>query len=170
MALEQPLYEESKKILFRDIYKNLNLFLYPAYSDGTNTASNNTPVTQLADAATKLAYFSCIIPSDLRLLSMKFIWSTPAASGNLRWQVDIGEGGESDANNARTTGGTAVTTATITTADDINFTEILDQGAISISKLNSGNLWGIKFSRLGAAAEDTLGQVVNLYGIIMTFK
>ena len=101
---------------------------------------------------------------------MQFIWSTPATSGNLRWQIDIGEGGDSDANNARATGGTAITTAADGTANDLNFTDILTASGVSIGVLKRGNLWGIKFTRTGAHADDGLTNTVNLYGILVEYK
>lgn len=140
-------------------------------NDGTFIAINNTPAIQFADAATKVAYFSFIPRIDLAISSIQFIWSTPATSGNLRWQIDFGEGGNSDATNVRTTGGTAVSTAADGTANDLKFTEILNAGAgVSLDLLRKGNLWGIKFSRLGGDAADTLTNTVNLYGIIIKYE
>lgn len=166
--------QESSFILFRDMRKSLSNFLLPRdtddANDGTFVALNNTPAIQFADAATRVAYFILVIPTDLRVGSMEFIWSTSATTGNLRWQVDIGEGGPSTLNNARTTGGTAVSTAADSTANNLTYTNILTSGAgVNISTLVKSNLWGIKFSRLGAAAEDTLSTVANLYGLLIRY-
>src|SRR3990167_448764 len=101
---EESIAYRSAEILFRDTYKSLSDFLRPQdtddANDGTFIAINNTPAIQFSDAATRVTYFSLMIPSDLSIISMFFIWSTPATSGNLRWQIDIGEGGNSDATNA----------------------------------------------------------------------
>lgn len=163
----------SQYILFRNIRKRLSEFLLPRdtddANDGTFIAINNTPAIQFADAATKVTYFMLVIPPDLKIASLKFVWSTPATSGNLRWQVDIGEGGVSDTTNARTTGGTAVSTAADGTANELSYTELLSAGGISIQTLLKGNLWGIKFTRLGADAADTLSNTVNLYGLLVSY-
>jgi len=164
----------SSHIFFRDTKKILYELLRVQDNDdaneGTFIALNNTPGIQFADAATKVAYFSIVISPEARIDSMKFIWSTPATSGNLRWQIDLGEGGDSDANNARTTGGTAVSTAADGTANDLNYTDVLTAGAgVNLTALRRGNLWGIKFSRLGADAADTLTNTVNLYGILIAY-
>lgn len=165
----------SSEVIFRDTYKNLSEFLRPQdtndANDGTFIAINNTPAIQFADAATKVAYFSLMIPSDLSIISLLFLWSTPAISGNLRWQIDIGEGGDSDTTNARTTGGTAVSTAADGTANELSFTEILGVGAgVELSALRKEGLYGIKFTRLGADAADTLTNTVNLYGILVRYR
>ena len=145
-----------------------------AANEGTATLLNNTACIQFADAATKEAYFNFIVPPNIQIKSMVFIWSTPATSGNLYWQVDIGEGGASEATNARTTGGTAVATAADGTANDLKYTEILGvSSGVNLSKLKQGgirgNIWGIKFTRLGAHTSDTLTNTVNLYGILIRY-
>jgi len=157
-----------------DVRRYFQEFLRPRdtddVNDGTFIALNNTPGIQFADGATKVAYFSLIPPQDLTIISLQFIWSTPATSGNLRWQIDLGEGGDSDANNVRTTGGTAVSTAADGTANDLSYTEIIGAGAgVNLDRLRKGNLWGIKFTRLGADAADTLTNTVNLYGIMVKY-
>mgnify|MGYP001575126644 CR=1 FL=1 len=173
--LHYPLDWISKQILFSTINRRFFQLLRPQdtddANDGTFIALNNTPAIQFADAATRVAYFSIIPPRDWNIINMKFIWSTPATSGNMRWTIDIGEGGDSDANNARITGGTAVTPAADGTANDLNYTDILSAGAgVILDNLRRDNLWGIKFTRTGADAGDTLTNTVNLYGILFEYK
>lgn len=165
----------SSEIIFRDTYKNLSEFLRPQdtddANDGTFIVINNTPAIQFADAATRVAYFSFIIPPDLSIISIVFIWSTPATSGNLRWQIDFGEGGDSDTTNVRTTGGTAVSTAADGIANELSFTEVIGAGAgVELSALRKEGLWGIKFTRSGADVADTLTNTVNLYGILIRYR
>jgi len=173
--LRYPIDWNSQQILFNTINRKFFEFLKPQdtddANDGTFIALNNTPAIQFADAATKVAYFSLLPSRDWNIVNMKFIWSTPATSGNLRWQIDIGEGGDSDANNARTTGGTAVTTAADGTANDLNYTDVLLASAgVVLERLKRDNVWGIKFTRTGAHADDTLTNTVNLYGILIEYK
>lgn len=169
-----PIEYEAQKTLYRTLSRKFVEFLRPRdtddANDGTFIAINNTPGIQFADAATKVTYFSFVPYQDLSILTMKFIWSTPATTGNLRWQIDFGEGGISDATNARTTGGTAISTAADGTANELSFTEIHIASGIDLRKLRQGNLWGIKFTRLGADAADTLTNTVNLYGILIEYK
>ena len=171
---EVPLPPEDSDLKIAVLKRQFIEFLRPRdtddANDGTFIALNNTPGIQFADAATKVAYFIFFPKSDLTIHSMQFIWSTSATSGNLRWQIDIGEGGDSEATNVRTTGGTAVSTAADGTANELSYTEILTAGTgVSLSSLRKVNLWGIKFTRLGAAAEDTLTAAVNLYGILIKY-
>src|SRR3990167_9864457 len=125
--LRYPLDATSRKVLFSAMDKRLIEFLHPQDTDDANDgafiALNNTPAIQFADAATKVAYFSFVTSKESYIARMEFVWSTPATSGNLRWQVDIGEGGDSDTNNVRTTGGTAVSTAADGVANELNFTD-----------------------------------------------
>src|SRR3990167_3778005 len=98
-------------INYVDVKKMITMWLRPQdaddANDGTFIVLNNTPGIQFADAATRVAYFSFTWPYNLILLKAEFVWSTPATSGNGRFQIDIGTGRDSEANNARTTGGTA---------------------------------------------------------------
>jgi hypothetical protein len=174
--LSYPIDANSQQTLFRTMDKNFVDLLRPletaAANEGTHTLLNNTPCIQFADAATGEGYFSFVPHQNLLLSSMKFIWSTPTADAtkNLRWQVDIGEGGVSDVTNVRTTGGTAISTAADGTANELKFTEIHSASGINLNKLKRGNLWGIKFTRLGADASDTLSNTVNLYGILVEYR
>lgn len=172
--LTYPLDFNSMRAIQQSINRTFLDLLTPletaAANEGTSTLLNNTPCIQLADAATREAYFAFVPHQELILSKMEFIWSTPAVAGNLYWQVDIGEGGDSDQNNARTTGGTSIATAADGTANDLNVTDIGLASGISLTKLRLGNLWGIKFSRLGAHASDTLSNTVNLYGILITYR
>lgn len=173
--LKYPIDFHSKKTLFQTIDKIWKELLLPletaATNEGTATLLNNTACIQFADNATREAYFVFVPHENIIISSMKFIWSTPATTGNLRWQIDFGEGGDSDANNARTTGGTAVSTAADGTANDLNYTDILFAGAgVDLTNLKVGNIWGIKFTRLGADAADTLTNTVNLYGILLEYS
>ena len=171
--IQYPLDYGSKKTLFSSLNRKIVEFLKPQdtddANDGTFIALNNTPAIQFADAATRVAYFSLHF-GELPISSMEFILSTPATSGNLRWQVDIGEGGDSDTTNVRTTGGTAVSTAADGTANELSYTDILNSsGGVDITGLKK-NLWGIKFTRLGADAADTLTATVNLYGVLVKYN
>lgn len=159
---------ETPTLILRDVKKDLSELLRP---NQLNVVSNNTPAFLCADGSTTAAYFSLVVPNDYLISSIKFLWSTPATSGNLYWQIDIGEGGNSDATNARTTGGTAIATAADSTANELSFTEILTTRAgVDFTKVKKGNLWGIKWSRLGGNTLDTLSDAVNLYGILVKYR
>lgn len=167
--LKYPLDPISIGVLKAALDKTLVVLLSPletaAANEGTHTLLNNTPCISLADGATNEAYFAFIPHQDILLSSMHFIWSTGATAKVLRWKVDIGEGGKGEVNNIRTTGGTEVSTTSHADANKLNFTPIHSAAGINLQKLKRGNLWGIKFSRMGAAAEDTLSAVALLYGI-----
>lgn len=143
-----------------------------AANEGTHTLLNNTPCIQFADAATREAYFALPIKPNTAVSSIRFIWSTPATSGNLYWQIDFGAGADSEATNARTAGGTAIATAADGTANDLNFTEVTGAAGVKLSTLVSAKeqIVGVKFSRLGADASDTLSNTVNLYGLLISSR
>lgn len=174
--LSYPLDYGSTRVVRQALNTELTELLKPletaATDEGTHTLLNTTPCIQFADAATKEAYFILPVPSGMIVTSLQFVWSTPATSGNLRWQIDIGAGSDSQATNARTTGGTAVSTAADGTANDLNFTEIPSSTGVNLATLLSpeNSIWGFKFSRLGADAADTLSNTANLYGILVTYK
>lgn len=165
---------ESQPLTLETIEKQYTQFLIPQNTNdaniGTFVASNNTAAIQLADGSTKTAYFTLITPTDFRLVSVKLVWSTPATSKVALFKVDIGEGGELEANNERTTGGTNFTVTSAATASDLNFTEIINKGAVYLSRVKQKTLWGIKLSRIGGDASDTLSDVANVYGLLIKYK
>ena len=172
-----PIDQHSVSTLRNALDKNITTLLLPletaATNEGTATLLNNTACIQFADAATKEAYFVLPVIERISITSFQFIWSTPATTGNLRWTLDIGAGGDSEATNARTTGGTAVTTAADGTANDLNFTDIFGVNAginfVSLESVRS-QIWGFKFTRTGAHADDTLTDTVNLYGLLLEYR
>ena len=145
---------------------------FPIYCSTTNSgvrgASNYHPVVTLADGATKEAYFSFIMPRDLSVAFMELIWDSPAATGNLYWQVDISSAQKGEVDNARTTGGTAIVTAT-SGAHLLNYTRIDNATGVNTKNLKRDDMVSIRFQRLSGDATDTLGDLVNLYGIKITY-
>lgn len=160
-------------IPYHDITKIIIQFLYPIDTDDANDATpiarNFTGAYQCADAATKVAYMTPFVyPQDFRLLSAELIWSA-AATGNMVWKIDIGVGRKGDDTNARTTGGTNVTTAAPSTANTYGFLNFDGIGGIDLKKIGYPDIVGIKFSRIGADASDTINNTVNIYGIKLTW-
>lgn len=174
--LSYPLDPTSTEVIRRALDRDTVTLLVPletaAANEGTHTLLNNTACIQFADAATGEAYFSYPLRANSSIAALRFIWSTPATSGNLYWQIDLGAGGDSEATNARTTGGTAQATAADGTANDLNFTDITAASGVNLASLSSvrDQVLGIKFSRLGAHASDTLTNTVNLYGLLVTSR
>ncbi len=144
----------------------------PIYCSTTNSGvrgvSNYHPVVTLVDGATKETYFSFIMPRDLSVAFLEFIWDSPAANGNLYWQVDISSSQKGETDNVRTTGGTAIITAT-SGANLLNYTRIDNAAGVNMKNFKRDDLVSIRFQRLSGDATDTLGDLVNLYGIKITY-
>lgn len=156
---------------FRFMGKTWYEWLYPVDTDAGNQATfsliNNSPVTDMADGSASLNFFSWIVPRDLRIVTMEFVWSTLASSGNLKWDigVDGGQGGE--AQNVRTSSSTGNVTAT-TGASVLHFTRFDD--LIDLRQFKKGDVVGIQLIRQGGQAEDTLSALAYLHGIKITYK
>ena len=175
--LHYPIDSHSVSTLRRALDTNIVTLLTPletaAANEGTATLLNNTACIQFANNVDREAYFIFPAIGRISIVSFQFIWSTPATTGNLRWTIDIGAGGNSEATNARTTGGTAVNTAADGTANDLNFTDIPGVNAgINFASLESirSQILGFKFTRTGADAGDTLTDTVNLYGLLLEYR
>lgn len=171
------------KIFFKDIIKEIHGWLYPITSDDANigvlTNVNNTPVMQLADGATKTAYFSFPWPRELSLGRTYLVWSSTSTINSAACTINIGVGGLADQNNERTTGGSTL----YATADqfsvlsnDLNYTSFGEVGRDNNGGVSWGTLRpdfrdivGIKLTRGGDGGDDTLAGVMNVYGILLSF-
>ena len=157
---------------FRRLKKTIIERLYPTL---TNTANEGTfalvdqnPVMEFADAGTKEAVFQFIYSRDLRILTMEFMWRTPAASGNLYWKASFGAMQKGEQSSVRTTGGTLVATPTVG-ADILNYTRMDGAGGIELRTLKPDDLIGIRLERQGGHANDTLDDGVDIFGIKITY-
>ena len=171
--LDELSYRFNKKDTIGGLDRRLTQLIYPLDDDGATdgvfSSSNNSPVVSLSDASTRTMFMHVVPFIGFEISRMYFIWSTSATSGNLRWQIDIGEGGEGDANNARTTGGSAILTATTSTANDLNYTNMHNATGVNLVTLRRNNKWGIKFTRTGAHADDTLSASIIFHGIVIEY-
>jgi hypothetical protein len=144
---------------FVQLSKSLSDFLIPRQTndanEGTFTARGSHPCIQLADGADELAFFSLFVPPDLTITSIKLLWTSPAASGNLLWEAAWVFDGEGN---------------TVGTGSNVLHAE-LNAGSPRVSDaMTQHTLWGLKFERTASSATDTLGDVVNIYGLLVFYK
>ena len=102
--LDELSYRFNKKDTIGGLDRRLTQLIYPSDddsgTDGDFSSSNFTPVLSLLTTGTKTVFMQVVPYIGFEISRIYFIWSTAATSGYLRWQFDIGEGGEGDANNA----------------------------------------------------------------------
>ena len=157
---------------FRRLKKTIIERLYPVVTntgnEGTFALVDQNPVMEFADAGTKEAVFQFIYPRDFKILTMEFMWRSPAASGNLYWKASFGAMQKGDESSVRTTGGTLVATAT-SGGDLLNYTRMDGVGGIELRKLKPDDLIGIRLERQGGHANDTLDDGVDIFGIKITY-
>ncbi len=169
--LQYPLDKNTQEIIRNSIKTELVDRLFPVQTDDANEGVEElvdfNPTWQLADAATKTCTFFYIIPRNTGIKDMELIWATPAASGNMKCQVDISAGNVGEEVATRTTGGTAFIVATVG-ADTFNYTSLADKGGTQLWTLKSDDIVGIKFSRIAGDGADTLDDQVNIYGMKLT--
>ena len=171
--LDELSYRFNKKDTIGGLDRRLTQLIYPLDDDGANdgvfSSSNFSPAITVINNATVTMFMHVVPFIGFEISRMYFIWAANVTGGNLRWQIDIGEGGEGDADNARTTGGSAILTATTSTAQDLNYTNIHNATGVSLLTLRRGNKWGIKFTRFGSHVDDTLNANMVFYGIIIEY-
>jgi len=146
-------------------------FFIPAcsgYSTGVQGfISSYWPVVILADGASLIAYLSMKVPNDfVSFTSVKAVWSSPAAAGNMRWRIMAGYNADGEALNFHSDGPAEGVTAT-GGADIVNVQE--PANPLALANLAKGDYIGFRLSRDGTAGTDTLNDAVNIIGILFTY-
>jgi len=139
-----------------------------AFTDGTPAAEVGGAaygVIILVDGATKTIYWTLKVPPDfLSLVSVKLIWISVAAAGdiNLGWWAFYGAEGEN-----RIAGSDPLAYAVDATngANIINATN----RPLTLPALKRGDYVGIQTSRGAALAADTLNADVQVFGLLFTY-
>lgn len=136
-----------------------------------NLSSNNSldthrVVTSFADGSTTTAAFSFYVPSDVSSISsIKLVWYSSAASGNMYWNLVTKAAASGEAFALHSDGGDNQTSAT-GGSDVINVTTVpTDQ----YNLVNPGDFVGMTMERLGGNGSDTLNAVVKVIGFLVTF-
>lgn len=129
---------------------------------------DNVDAFEFADAVERIVSHDIIMPPELQLTALKFIWSSSATSGNLRWNVQFLEGGEGEGVAARSFTTASNNTATNSTANRYTFTDILKDE--DIARIKKSNKWNVVFMREGDHVNDTLSNAMHYYGLLAIFK
>jgi len=120
-----------------------------------------------ADADEPFASFAMKVPDDfVSFTSVKAIWSSPAAAGNMRWQSAATYASCGQSYDTHTDGGPMGVTAT-GGANLLNCQE--HSTPLTLVDLASGDFLGLGFYRDGSDALDTLDAYVFLYGFLFTY-
>jgi len=144
-------------------------WVFPSTS-GTNVVGTvgNHATINLIDGVSRTAILSWMKPPLLLVDNIELVWSSSAASGNARFQIEINAGQKGTANDIRITAGTAFEVATIG-ANLLNYTSFKDKGDTNLSSLVPGDIVSIFVTRQGAHANDTLSASVGIYGVKITY-
>lgn len=123
--------------------------------DGTNGSRN---VAQFANGATQTVDFAGTLPSTyLGGGTLRLRWSSPAASGNCYWRVDVGSPASGTASDPALTAGTPFTSA-------CGGADVINECTVNISAdLVAGDEVLVRVVRLGDDGTDTCEDVVTLH-------
>ena len=153
-------------------------FLIPA---SNSTMTGTVEVTAdgviagvLSDAVTESVHIPWFHPPKKAVVSLELVWSSPAASGNGIFEIDLNSGGR-DIGNIEP--GQAIASLTLATlgapagVQKLNYFNFIDRwdGGVSFSVVRDNEIVGFDIIRTGGAAGDTLNALVNIYGILVTY-
>lgn len=116
--------------------------------------------------ANSSVWFTIMVPLNfVSFTSVKLIWSSPAAAGNMNWHLLAHYAGDGEAYNTHTDAPARGVTAT-SGANRINIQEPLNP--LTLANLAIGDVLGIRYFRV-VLAEDTLDDIVHALGLIFTY-
>lgn len=126
----------------------------------------NKPSIQLTDGVNGFTYFSWNVPSDFTSISkVEIYWTAPVASGNGRMQFvgqSAGSGETTGSEDTLAEASYAVSGSNALTIDDIT-------AAMNGLTITADDMISLRIFRDGGDASDTLGTVLSVYGIQITY-
>ena len=133
----------------------------------TLAASAGLSILRFGDGTTAKTYHSFKVPDDfISFVSLKVIWVSSAAAGNMRWKLQANYGAlgedrsthtESPAYGETATGGASI----------INVQE--PENPLSLPDIEKGDYVGIALYRDGGHASDTLEEAADEVGLLFTY-
>lgn len=143
----------------------------PALDDSDPNATlaklGNFLVVQCADTFDVVVAFTFKVPDDfVSFVSVKAVWSSPAASGNMFWTLNSHYGAAGEAYNAH---GETPGVGELATGGANVINVQTSPTALTLADLAGGDYVGIKFDRRGSGPEDSLNADVSLLGILFTY-
>ena len=127
----------------------------------------NFPVIQLADGVIVDTLVSFKVPDDfVSFQSLKLRWESPAASGDLYWYMGAHYGAPGETYQYHSETGSYGTTAT---GGQWVRNEQEPATPLALPGLVKGDDVGICIFRDGSSASDTLNDVVNIIGLVLTY-
>ncbi len=150
-----------------DVTRELILIATSGFITATPANINNYGVLNFPDGQAKSVWFSFKIPDGFVSFSkIEAIWSSPAASGNLRWAVKATYAAAGEAKDTHSDAPSVGETATAG-AGKLNVQE--PKNTITLSNIATGDYVGLKFVRDAVSALDTLNTFVYLYCLVFTY-
>ena len=151
-----------------DVARELFIPALEGYSPGgTRTYLGLFGILRCADAATTEILATIKVPDDfVSFSSVKLAWSSPAAAGDMYWQMSANYAANGEVWNTHSdTPGYGVTTMTLTSAIQVEEPAL----PLTLASLAIGDYVGLYFARAGGDALDTLTNVVNVFGFLFTY-
>ena len=120
-----------------------------------------------ANDAAPIVYFERKVPDDFIAFSkLEAVWVSPAASGNMFWQIGSHYGALGEVYNTHN-GSVGLGPTATGGANIINVQE--PYSAPTLPNLAEGDYMGLEFARAGTFPQDTLEDVVYFLGLLFTY-
>jgi len=125
-------------------------------------------VEGLGDGDSPKVDFSRKLPADfISLISVKALWMSPAAAGNMYWQL---RARYCAAGQMYTTHSDAPALGVTATVGAWLFNLSEPANPLTLTDLAVGDFFGVQFYREGSDALDTLNDVVDFLGLLFTYR
>lgn len=137
---------------------------------GTGTVGYQYYYSTVSGGANEIAptvYWTLKAPSDfVSLVSVKALWASPVASGNMYWKTSAYYGAAGENIGAHNDWPAYGTTAT---AGNMKWNLQEPAHPLTLSSLTKDDFIGIRFIRVGSDPSDTLENTVYLAGLLFTY-
>jgi len=138
----------------------LNQFFPPV---DTNAYKGTYATVQMLDAMTTDVWQTFMIPSDVVTITSASILVIPNGTGDIYWECSTNAGKVCSSEDYQTHTDSIAANTDAVTQNEIECINIL----AALTNSLGGDLVGLKFTRLGAHASDTIGGTVHYLGVLI---
>lgn len=125
------------------------------------------PVIRVIDGVVTRNAYGFLVPDDfVAFQSVKAIWESPVAPGNMYWTMEAYYGAEGEAHNAHSD----VPALGVTATAGIRILNVQESPTpLTLASLAIGDYVGIRVNRTANHGNDTIDNLVDFFGLLFTY-